>query len=376
MRLHPSVPLLLAAPVLVALLLVSLLLCSQTAGHCCACAARQTAQRNQPGIQNRLGRPNRAKSRISAAPRHALLVGCTKYPDVRIPQLVGPANDVALMRDLLADRFGFPGSQIVVLAEGRGDKLRPTRENIEREFKRLGDVVHRGDQVVILMSGHGTQQPDSDPPDPNDPEPDGLDEVFLPADTQPFDRRTKTMPRGIVDDELGDWVRRIRDRGAIVWITIDSCHSGTIIRDWTDGQQRRVKPGDIIPDEELVAARLRGAAVPQSREAKGSEPPLGGDLHNIVALYAAQSEQVTIELPLPRDSEQAQPYGLLTYTLNKILTQSQSPMTYGELAGQIQSEYVQAGRKTPTPLLEGGDRDREVLGLATWPGRSLRMVPG
>jgi hypothetical protein len=364
MRWHPSVPLLIATPLLVSVLLRSQLLTT---------AAPPAAKPSKPtGNSKPAATPKPAKVESPPA-RHALLIGVTKYPDVRIPQLIGPANDVALMRDLLADRFGFPSAQIVVLAEGHGDKLRPTRDNIEREFKRLGEIARDGDQVVILMSGHGTQQPDSNPPDPNDPEPDGLDEVFLPADTQPFDRRTKTMPRGIVDDELGTWIRRIRDRGAIVWLTVDSCHSGTIMRGKSDEVERRVPPADIIPQEELDAARQRGASAAQSTEAAATEPPLGGDLHNIVALYAAQPDQLTVELPLPRDAAQPQQYGLLTYTLNKVLTQARSPLTYAELAARISADYIQIGRNTPTPLLEGGDRDREVLGLSTWPGRS-RMV--
>ena len=305
----------------------------------------------------------------AATGRRALLIGCTKYADIPVHPLEGPANDVVLMRTLLEGRFGFQSAQVVTLAEGREDTLRPTRANIEREFNDLAEAAQPGDQVLILMSGHGTQQPDEDPPDPDDPEPDGLDEVFLPADAQPYDKKTRTIPRAIVDDELGRWVRRIRDRGARVWIIVDSCHSGTIIRGGGDEVERRVPPDTIIPREALLMAEKRAAQTPP-REATGPEPVISGDLRHIVALYAAQPEQPTIELPLPRDADDPQTYGLLTYTLNKVLTQAGSRLTYRELAEKIQAEYVQSGRGTPTPLLEGADGDREVLGLAVWPGRS------
>ena len=62
---------------------------------------------------------------------------------------------------------------------------RPTRANIEREFRRLADRAGPGDQVFVLLAGHGDCQPESDPPHPLHPEPDGIAEVFLPADVRP-----------------------------------------------------------------------------------------------------------------------------------------------------------------------------------------------
>ena len=41
--------------------------------------------------------------------RHALLVGCTQYPSLSKEKwLVGPGNDVVLMRALLIERYHFP----------------------------------------------------------------------------------------------------------------------------------------------------------------------------------------------------------------------------------------------------------------------------
>ncbi len=305
------------------------------------------------------------------ASRHALLVGCTRYPGLEVQQLEGPANDVVLMRQMLAERFHFAAAQIVTLAESQDETHKPTRAHIEREFARLAKTVKRGDQVVILMSGHGTQQPDADPPNPADPEPDGLDEVFLAADAKPFDRQLKTMPGAIVDDELGQWVRRIRDAGALVWIIVDSCHSGTIIRGNDGAVERRVRPEQVVPRDLLAAARKR-ASVGATRGAAAAEPdpPLAGDLTGIVALYAAQPEQSTIELPLPPEASQPERFGLLTFVVNKVLTEADAPLTYRELAQRLETQYVQWGRTSPTPVLEGRDRDREVLGLAVWPNRS------
>src|SRR5688572_10882931 len=68
---------------------------------------------------------------------HALLVGCTRYPNLapRL-QLRGPANDVVLVRQLLTERFGFPEKNVVTLSEAAGGENRPTRAAIELEFRR------------------------------------------------------------------------------------------------------------------------------------------------------------------------------------------------------------------------------------------------
>ena len=124
------------------------------------------------------GQPGRAVT------RRALLVGVTKYDHLpRDKSLEGPANDVRLMRRLLQERYRFSADGIVSLTEDENTPdRRPTRANIEREFRRLAEQAREGDQVVVLLAGHGSQQPESDPPDPVNPEPDGLDEIFLPAD--------------------------------------------------------------------------------------------------------------------------------------------------------------------------------------------------
>ena len=166
-----------------------------------------------------------------AAPQyHALLVGVTQYP--YLPQeywLHGPANDVALMQDVLTRRFPFTSERITVLAGWpREEALRPTRANIARAFRRLADIAGPDDQVVIFLAGHGSQQPADD--DPDDLEPDGLDEIFLPADAGRWTKTIGHVENAIVDDEIRVWVSAIRAKGAFVWVIVDTCHAGTMTR--------------------------------------------------------------------------------------------------------------------------------------------------
>src|SRR5262245_52084284 len=163
----------------------------------------------------------------------ALLVGCTKYDHrPRIPTLVGPANDVELMRHVLEDSYKFDSANIVALSEAaaleKGQAYRPVRKNIERAIRELVQKVKAGDEIVILLSGHGSQQPDDDDPQKAD-ELDGLDEIFLPADIGQTDDAGR-IPNAITDDEIGTWTSEMAAKGARVFLVADCCHSGTLLR--------------------------------------------------------------------------------------------------------------------------------------------------
>lgn len=312
------------------------------------------------------------------AGRHALLVGCTRYPNLADSlQLRGPANDVLLMRDLLAGRFGFSLDNIMILSEDAGgDKNRPTRANIEREFRRLAEVAKAGNQVVIFMAGHGSQQPDQYPPDPADPEPDGFDEIFLPADVGPWNGKKETVANAIVDDELRLWLKDILSNGASLWVIIDSCHSGTMIRGTDEEIPRQVPVETLVPKDVLEKARRRALPAEKTRGSGGetSSFDLTGPGLDLAAIYACQPDESTVEKPLPADSKDRKPHGILTYAMNEVLTQAGTPLTYTELVQRIHSRYLQWGRTYPTPLVEGKDRDREVLGARQWPGRSRILL--
>ncbi len=340
--------------------------------------AGRPIQGNAPSEMLKLVQATAAQVRTSEADpapaahdvhRLALLVGITKYD--HLPErvhLTGPANDVRLMRTLLTKRFRFPAEGIVALTEdeGRRDR-RPTRANIAREFRRLADQAGEGDQILILLSGHGDRQPESDPPDPRYPEPDGIDEIFLPADVKESEGSPKRVHNAIIDNEIGDWLRAITAKKAYVWIIFDCCHSGTMTR----GVEvvRELPPDTLMPREELEKARQR-AARRQGKTRGGSSaksapfvPQEPSDY--LVAVYACRPQETTPECPQPADSRDAKCYGLLTYNLVDILTksaESPSPLTYRELVQRLQIQYAGRPQGSPTPLVEGRGQDRVVLG--------------
>ena len=155
---------------------------------------------------------------------------------------------------LLTEQFRFSSKDIITLTEGQEPRRRPTRANIVREMEALIRESHAGERVVLYFAGHGCQQPDQQPSDPNDPEPDGLDELFLPADVGPWNAVVKSVRNAIVDDEFRSWSGEILNNGAELLVIFDTCHSGSGMRAMGDEIVRRVEPEELIPRDVLVAA--------------------------------------------------------------------------------------------------------------------------
>jgi hypothetical protein len=309
--------------------------------------------------------------------RRALLVGVTRLLDPALSRfnLDGPANDVDLFRRVLQQApFSVPAANIRTLA-GLPDDVtrRPTRANIEREFRALRDAARPGDQIVVLMAGHGSQQPANR--DSGDVEPDGLDEIFIPADAGAWDRTDRRVVNAVVDDDIRRWVTDIRGRGASVWIIFDSCHSGTMTRGAPAAfeRDRQIPIGELVPRDEIARAAA-GATASRGSDATDARLGLGASSGEIAALFASNMVEVTTERPLPDDSGPV--HGLFSYTIASLLSQSTSAMTYRELVLRVTERYRALGRTAPTPIFEGGGLDREILGVRTWPDRPQLLLGG
>ena len=208
--------------------------------------------------------------------RMALLVGCSDYDNADVSDLVGPANDVVLMRQLLVDFYDFGNDNIQTLANGEAADRQPTRDNILAALEAIIDKAARGDQIVVHFSGHGTQQPDFDFNPQSDPEPDGLDEVFVPKDAGGWDPSSGKLVNAIIDDEFRDIISRLTGKGADLWTIFDCCCSGTLGRDPKFGERnpevkREMLPRDLgIPDEAIEQARQRHGGVCQRSQSQPS----------------------------------------------------------------------------------------------------------
>jgi hypothetical protein len=324
-----------------------------------------------------------AAAQTAAAPtKYALLVGCTRYDHLgREFHLEGPANDVLLMRDVLQKYYDLQERDIVILSEAagkeRGVQYRPTRANIEREFAELARKAKKGDKVVILLGGHGSQQPDSRPDDPERFEPDGKEEIFLPADCGEWDGISR-VKNAIVDYEFRDWLKAIRRKDASVWVIVDACHSASMIR---GTEVPREVPADTLVPKEVLQKAEEKAHKRQKERSRGPVKKVSTfrvpDEPDLAVIYAAQSTEPTVELILPEEGSERKPQGLLTYTLCKTLieaSRAKSPLTYQELLQRVHDQYKAWGRSYPTPLIEGKDRNHVVFGEEVSKDRAARSL--
>lgn len=334
--------------------------------------------------------PAFAQEEAAGRTNHALLVAVSDYP--LLPPsaaLAGPKNDAALVMEFLTSNapVSFAQENLRVLADGVDGAGVPTKQNIRAALDDIAARAGNGDFVYLQFSGHGAQQPAMDP----SLEPDGLDEIFLPADTGMWEDQTSGVPNALIDKEVRDHLQAIRDKGAFVWAVFDCCHSGTMTRapvlgggDETDRKIDFTALG--IPETAMAAAAAqaqggaRGMGDGAARQnalgleataAASAQPAAPGGM---VAFFAAQTTETTPEMLLPPGAEGAVKLGLFTYTLiNKI---AENPaITYRQLGQAILQAYSADNRTRPTPLFEG-DLDRPVFGIsaadriAQWPIRN------
>jgi hypothetical protein len=308
------------------------------------------------------------------AANHALLIGVSNYTYKDITPLKGPANDVTLMWRALGKR-GF--SDVTVLADGlatgpefpksAGD---PTRANILTAFEALSQRAKAGDLVLIYYSGHGTQQPARNTE--QDSERGNLDQVMLPLDAGGYDRATQTVRNGIVDDDIGAALDKIRARGADVWIIFDACHAGSMTRGIFDGLAVRG-----IESSRLGIPPAPPSAATRGTSGKSSRFPTRPSAQNegsLVEFFAVDSSREAIERSfdefdrpmIGKGSDRR--VGVFTYFLHRALTDSSGRVaTYRDLAHHMVREMQRSQIAPPAMPTFGGALDRPLLSIGKAP---------
>lgn len=311
-----------------------------------------------------------------ARQNHALLIGASQYPSLEERfWLVGPANDVDLVRTFLATNphVPFKAENITVLADGIEGATPPTLAAIRSAMADLTARLRPGDFVYLHFSGHGSQAPARDAT----AELDGLDELFLPVDIGPWDDAVGEVHNALVDDEIGQMIGALRGTGADVWAVFDSCHSGTVTRGAPSGGDEvrlRKLDGAALGIPEALLETPASRALPAPGAAQPSPVDIAGDNGGFVAFYAAQTNETTPEKRLPRGMPGRRAQGVFTYTLFETLA-ARPGITYRQLGQEILRRYAVGNLARSTPMFEG-DLDSPVFaaggGAATqqWPANT------
>ncbi len=306
------------------------------------------------------------------AAKRALLVGVSEYPNLPASlQLDGPVHDAEIVHAMLLQR-GFDEEDIKQLLTGAQTQDLPTRANILSALESLATSVADDDFVYLHFAGHGSRQPAKAS---DNIETNGLDEIFLPMDAAQWNSSIGSVENAIIDDEIGSYIDRIRDRGADVWLVFDSCHSGTMTRGAAaipEVKYRRVGSDLLgIPDSletgveanplpEIATRGYEQGSPHQAASQQKPDPANTAERGELIAFSAAQSAETTPEMKLPRGSEARRFHGLFTYTLMEALG-ANPRLTYQQLAQQVVSRYQSLPWQATKPLFSASDMNRPVF---------------
>jgi len=159
--------------------------------------------------------------------RYALCVGINEFRTLpRSSWLSGCVNDANDISKALK-KFGFTARNVTVLRDRDA-----TKKKVMAALTSMAGKAKPGDHVVFSFSSHGTQVPTQAG---SQDEEDGLDEAFACYDLKQggddWDRKTV-----IVDDELRCLFETL-PQGVLLEVLLDTCHSGTGLKDLDDIQQ-------------------------------------------------------------------------------------------------------------------------------------------
>ena len=298
---------------------------------------------------------------------YALLIGINYYESVQTyPQLYknlgGCVRDIDLVANYLKKTLGVPEQQIWMLTapveesnqlgaiRAEAGNTLPNYANIVNAFAEITAAANPGDQVYIHYSGHGGRAVTIYP------ELEGnqrQDEGIVPMDIGSSDGRY------LRDVEMATLLKRLNDKGCIVTVIFDSCHSGGATRGdcAIRGNENNLVDSTARNQDSLVADRQE--LLDNWRTLTQADPDLSAgwlpNANDYVFLAACRPSEYAYEYAVNR----GQRNGALTYWMIDTLTSTTSVLTYKSLynriKGMIQSKFPQQ-----LPLLMG-DGDRLVF---------------
>ncbi|MFB2976588.1 caspase family protein [Microseira sp. BLCC-F43] len=305
---------------------------------------------------------------------YALLIGIDCYLPNKLSDgsyyksLKGCVRDINHVEAFLKNRLQVPEKQILKLTasnvKGSAEPSEPkdfwpTYENMVAKFKEITQKALPQDQVYIHYSGHGGRAATIYP---NLKGEDGVDESLVPTDIG------NSEARYLRDLELAQLLQDMVDKGLVVTVVLDSCHSGGSTRAGVDADTRGAHNNIVDttprPTESLVATPHKLAQTWQTLTG-------GMGKRNVSATSGWLPEPKDYTLfAACRDDESAyehyfdgQTMGALTYWLLKSLNILGMQVSSREIHKYILAKiYSQSKRQTP--MLQG-EGDRPIFSALT-----------
>jgi hypothetical protein len=277
------------------------------------------------------------------AHKYALLVGVDDYAEADYDTLEAPANDVALIEDLLITQYGFSKDRIKKLI-GSEAKQAAIRAAVRTHLIDAAKV-NRNAMVVLYFSGHGSQSWDT-----NGDEGDGLDETLVPYDADPRGERD------IVDDEVQAWFQELIAYTNNIAFVFDSCHSGTATKGF--------EPGTVAKEIPIERRKIPREPPPAVSAAPVRPKDLDSGIldrnDKYTALSASLASERAYETLLPDVAGQRKKYSVFTYYLEKALRERPT-WTYAEA---VETAAANASRRWSQHPQAEGSIHRPSFGIA------------
>ena len=298
---------------------------------------------------------------------YALLIGIDHYSPNRLyKSLKGAVRDINLVDTFLKGTLKIPTERIrkltspneedtALLEAKSAEDQDPTYENIVNAFSEITKTANPGEQVYIHYAGHGgratTLYPFKQAPN---------DEGIVPMDIGDTEEG-----RYLRDVEITTLLKRMTDKGLVVTMVLDSCHSGGATRG--DAEIRSAEQTDTAPrsSKSLVAEpqELEQNWLDSTRNKAMGAAGLSQS-KEYVLLAACRPNEYAYEYAVNGGTER---HGALTYWMIDTLTSaatSGQPLTYkllhDRVNAQVQSKFAQ---QIPMIL---GESSRLVFGSDTW----------
>jgi Caspase domain len=294
---------------------------------------------------------------------YALLIGIDYYQTQKYPNLEGCVHDIDLVAGYLENtvhipsertwKLTAPNPETSVLSTVRAStkpNASPTYENIVNAFREVTETAQSGDFVYIHYSGHGGRAATIYPELKKGE--NQYDEGLVPVD---IGQKNGRYLRGV---ELATLLKRMTDKGLVLTVILDSCHSGgatrgdKAIRGSTPDLSQRPTDCSFATREELISNWLTLS--------EGAKPDNAGVLpaKDYVLLAACRPTEFAYEYSPPNSEK----HGALTYWMINTLGVSPSAglsfkSLHDRISAKIQSEF--SNQQSPMLL---GDGTRSIFG--------------